>query len=219
MKFSEVEQTDRSLTKNNNKEIQISASASQENLDLHKLQDSNIENSLDSIIIRDATDKEKEELKILAEESVMNKDQSRIQEENRPVRCSILDFHGSNRKNPEDRGIAYSGVKQDDTFTLQSSRTSSAQENGEGFQTNRSSSSNSIQLTGIKPKALIFESPEKQTPTTKNGVHSMFGTTSTKEKTGSAGIGFGVSATGGFGGIKLMQCESHGDSPPIKKFQ
>ena len=44
------------------------------------------------------------------------------------------------------------------------------------------------------------------------------GSTSTKEKTGS-GIGFGVSGTGGFGGIKLMHCESHGDSPPIKKFE
>ena len=54
-------------------------------------------------------------------------------------------------------------------------------DDNDGFQTNRSSSSNSVQLTGLKPKALIFDSPEKQTPTTKQGVQSVFGTTSTKE--------------------------------------
>jgi hypothetical protein len=48
-------------------------------------------------------------------------------------------------------------------------------------------------------------------------MQSVFGTTSTKEQTGS-GIGFGVSG-GGFGCIKLMQCESNDHSPPIKKFQ
>lgn len=80
-------------------------------------------------------------------------------------RCSLLDFNHSNRKVPRENG-GYSGVKQDDSFTFQSAR--SSRDEKEGFQTNRSSSSNSgHQLTGLKPKALIFESPEKQTPTTK----------------------------------------------------
>ena len=127
-------------------------------------------------------------------------------------RCSLLGFNNSNRKVPHE--ACYSGVKQEDSFTFQSAR--SSREDKEGYQTDRSSSSHSAQLTGLKPKALVFESPEKQTPTTKQGMQSVFGTTSTKEQTGS-GIGFGVSG-GGFGCIKLMQCESNEHSPPIKKF-
>lgn len=161
---------------------------------------SQTETRLDNLIIRDASEQEKAELKIIAEESIMNMaPEAETQVINR---CSLLELNHSNQKVPRD-GIQYSGIKQDDSFTFQSAR--SSREEKDGFQTNRSSSSNSAhQLTGLKPKALIFESPEKQTPTTKQGAQSVFGTTSTKEQTGS-GIGFGVS--GGFGGIKLMQCE------------
>ena len=155
------------------------------------------ETCLDNLIIRDATDKEKEELKIIASESVMNMG-SEVVENFNQNRCSLLGFNNSNRKVPREQG--YSGVKQDDSFTFQSAR--SSRDDKDGYNTSRSSSSNSAQLTGLKPKALIFESPEKQTPTTKQGLQSVFGTTSTKEQTGS-GIGFGVSG-GGFGGIKLM---------------
>lgn len=57
-------------------------------------------------------------------------------------RCSLLDFNGTRREYIEK---GYSNVKMDDTFTLESARQSRDNfDDPEGFNTNRSSSSNSI---------------------------------------------------------------------------
>ena len=93
----------------------------------------------------------------------------------------------------------------DDSFSLASARSPSR--NDDNFLTDRSSKSDSIQLTGIKPKALFPDSPEKQTPTTKPGSQQIFSTTSTKDRTASGGVGVGFGVSGGFGGLPLMPCE------------
>lgn len=77
-------------------------------------------------------------------------------------------------------------------------------------------------LTGLKPKALIFESPIKSTPNTKHGPanQSAIRTTSTKDKTSSF-IGFGVSSESMIRANKLKKNrgDNCGDnSPPIMRF-
>lgn len=109
-------------------------------------------------------------------------------------RCSLIDVAGAQTpRGGLDDSVCFTGRDGD--------------ADGAGFTTNRSST-NSVQLTGIKPKALVFESPmkspEQQMP---------FSTASTKDQTASAGArGIGS----GFGGIKLMHCP--GGSPPVADF-
>lgn len=114
---------------------------------------SELPTQLDTLVIRDATAQEKEELAYLAREIVENADSVPIRE--------------ANLGGITDRGS--------ECLTARSGR--DTYENG--FMTNRSERE-SIQLTGIKPKALVFESPMKSpqkatphnqaipTPTTKD---------------------------------------------------
>ena len=112
-------------------------------------------------------------------------------------RCSLIDVAGSTE-------TPRAGLDDSVCFTARD-----GDADGAGFTTNRSST-NSIQLTGIKPKALVFESPMKS-PEQKQQMP--FSTTSTKDQTASAGArGIGS----GFGGIKLMHCPS--GSPPVVDF-
>ena len=140
--------------------------------------------SVDSLVIRDATEQEKEELAIIAKEAVANAQMTQVQ--------------GSQDAMMTPRGSEY--------------LTGQPAENGDdaGYSTYRSS--RSIQLTGIKPKALIFESPVKS-PVKQNPASKPIPTPSTKNQTAS---GSGQAIGSGFGGIKLMTCQGGGS--PVADF-
>lgn len=91
---------------------------------------------------------EKEELQIIAREYVMSIEDMPRQSNIGLPRCSLIDVAGAT-ETPRaglDDSVCFTGRDGD--------------VDGAGFTTNRSST-NSVQLTGIKPKALVFESPMK----------------------------------------------------------
>ena len=88
----------------------------------------------------------------------------------------------------------------------------------DGFETNRSNSE-SVQLTGIKPKALHFASPVK------SPVEKVFSTASTRERTASGqhqdGSALGQHKVFGLSNC-IYKCENANDnerSPEVEQFQ